>query len=101
MANADDGDAVVGHAAPAEKVARSAVPSEDGREGAHAERGGVSPPVSLQEKLTVAGFHRKRERSARHCCGRSGEGEEESENETDGLGGGGGSVGRCRCRRGK
>ena len=73
MANADDGDAVVGHAAPAEKVARSAVPSEDGRgrEGAHAERGGVSPPVSLQEKLTVAGFHRKRERSARHCCGRT------------------------------
>ena len=99
MANADDGDAVVGHAAPAEKVARSAVPSEDGREGAHAERGGVSPPVSLQEKLTVAGFHRKRERSARHCCGRSG-GEEESENETDGLVGGG-SVGRYQCRRGK
>ena len=33
----------------------------------------------------MAGFHRKRERSARHCCGRSGEGEEESENETDGL----------------
>ena len=68
MANADDGDAVVGHAAPAEKVARSAVPRppEDGREGGRgARRAGWRQPSSQSARETHCGRVSQKARAER------------------------------------
>ena len=66
MANADDGDAVVGHAAPAEKVARSAVPPEDGREGGRgARRAGWRQPSSQSARETHCGRVSQKARAER------------------------------------